>query len=180
MLRRDLLLDAEAPGKNGGGGDVGLHTAGRDLGAGRRRCARGDGEFGDSDVGDGLGGVERGGLIEAVVECVEQAVVEAEAAANCGFAVAPDVPREADARLGKKERVVLGERRAADDGLGLQNAVDEGVVGCAALGFIPAVGGFGAETGSELEARGQLDGVFEEGRAGKRCASRVRWAKERR
>ena len=90
-------------------------------------------EVGDGDVRDGFGGVEGGGLIEAVVECVEQAVIEAEAGANRGFAVAEHIPGKADARLGEEVGAIVGERGTADDGVGLQNAVDECVVGGAAL-----------------------------------------------
>jgi len=36
----------------------------------------------------------------------------------------------------------------------------EGVVGCAAMSFVPAVGEFGAKAQTEFERRLQLDGVF--------------------
>ena len=58
--------------------------------------------LGDGDVLDGLRGVEGRGLVEAVIERVEQAVIEAEAAADRGFAVAPHVPGKAHARLGQE------------------------------------------------------------------------------
>ena len=64
---------------------------------------------------------------------------------------------------------MVDERGVADDRLGLQHAVDEGVIRCAALRFVPAVGGFGAEAGAEFEARRELDGVFDEARAFKRA-----------
>ena len=86
--RSDLLLDAQAPGEHGGRVDVGLHVAWRNL------APAGGGVPGvmwrleTGDVGEGLGGVEGRGLVEAIVERIEQAVIEAEAAADRGFAVA--------------------------------------------------------------------------------------------
>ena len=64
---------------------------------------------------------------------------------------------------------MLRERGTADDGLRLQNAVDDGVVRRAALRFVPSVGGFGAEAGAQFEPRRHLDGVFDEARAFKRA-----------
>ena len=88
--------------EHSGRGDVGLHVAGRYLGArGRRRAGR-DVQIGDGDVLDGLRGVVGRGLVEAVVERIEQAVVEAEAAAHGGLAIAPHVPGKADARRGQE------------------------------------------------------------------------------
>ncbi len=43
--------------------------------------------------------VEGSGLVEAVVEVIEQRVVQAEAGAEAGLAVAEGVPGEADARV---------------------------------------------------------------------------------
>ena len=65
-----------------------------------------DVEAGDGHVRERERGVVRGGLIEAVVEGVEQRAVQAEACADGGLAVAADVPREADARLGEELRAV--------------------------------------------------------------------------
>ena len=97
------------------------------------------------------GSVEGRGLIEAVIERVQQSVIKTEAAADCGLAVAPHVPGKADARRGQKLGAVVRERGTADDGLRLQHAVDERVVRCATLCFIPAVGRLGAETGAQLQ-----------------------------
>ena len=100
--RCNLLLDAQAPGEHGGGGDVGLHVAWGNLRAGRRRSAGSDIQVGDGDVRDRFGGVEGRGLVKAIIERIEQAVIQAEAAADSGLAVAPHVPGKAHARLGQE------------------------------------------------------------------------------
>src|SRR6185312_8098413 len=107
------------------------------------------------------------GLVEAVVEVVEQRAVETEAGTEGGVAVAEDVPGETDAGLGEEPGAVGGEGGGADGGVGVDDgrlAKDSGgeaVVRGAALRFIEAVGGFDAEAGAEFEARGDVDGVFE-------------------
>jgi hypothetical protein len=83
-VRRDLLLHAKAPANHGGRGNVGLHVAGGDFGAGGRSGAGRDVEAGDGDVREGLGCVEGRGLVETVIERIEQAVIEAEAGMNSG------------------------------------------------------------------------------------------------
>ncbi len=96
-------------------------------------------------------------------------MIKAEAGANRGLAVAPHIPGKADARLGEEDGAILAERRTSDDGVGLQNAVDDCVVCGAALCFVPAVGRFEAEAGAQFETRRELDGVFHEARAFKRA-----------
>ena len=53
-----------------------------------------------------LGGVEGRGLVEPVIERVEQAVIEPEAAAHRRLAIAPHVPGKANARIGQELRAV--------------------------------------------------------------------------
>ena len=64
---------------------------------------------GDGGAGVGVDGVEGRGLVEAVVEGVEQRVVQAEAGADGGLAVAEDDPGEAEAGLGEEHGAVVGE-----------------------------------------------------------------------
>ena len=109
---------------------------------------RRDMEVRDRDVRDGLSRVEGRGLVEAVVEGIEQSVIEAESAANGGFAIAPHIPRKSDTRLGKEDRPILAECGATDDRLRLKNAGDNRVVCRAASCLIPAVSRLKAETGT--------------------------------
>ena len=95
---RNLLLDAEAPGKHGRGRDIGLHVAWGNVCAGGRRSPGSDFQVGDGDVLDRFRGVEGSGLVKAIIERVEQTVVKAEAAANSGLSVAQDIPRKAQTR----------------------------------------------------------------------------------
>ena len=135
-----------------GRGEIGLHVARRNLGCRRRRHARREVQARDRDALDGFGGVVGRGLVQPVIERVEQAVVEPEAAAHGGLAVAPHVPGKAQARIGQEFRAVGPERRVADDGRGLQNAIDDLVIRRAALRLVPSVGGFRAEARAQLRA----------------------------
>ena len=58
-----------------------------------------------------------------------------------------------------------------------KHTIHESVIRCAPLSFVPAVGGFGAEAGAQLQPRRHFDGVFNVGRAFKRTPAefRGRW-----
>ena len=139
-LRRNLLLDAQAPGDDGRRGKIGLHIARRNLGGGRRRNAGREIQARYRDGLDGFRGVERRGLVKPVVERVEQAVIKPDAAAHRGLAIAPHVPGKAQARIGQELGAVGPERRAADDRRRLQHAIDDRVIRGAALRLVPSVG----------------------------------------
>ena len=151
----ELALDFEGVGEDGGGGEVGLDVRGRDEAGGAA------GGVGDGDARVGEGGVEGGGLVEAVVEVVEQRVMQAEGGADAGFAVAGDVPGEADAGLGEEAGAVVREGGGAYGWGGVDDAVGERVDSGVAVGLVEAVGGFEADAAGELEARGGLPGVRE-------------------
>ena len=179
--RRDLLLDAQAPRQHRRRGDVGLHVAWRDLRARRRRRARVDVAVCETAMFEmDSRGVERRCLIEAVVERVEQPVIEPESAAHRGLAVAPDIPRKANARLRQKLRAVLAQRRDANHRLRLQHAVNDGVVRRASLRFVPAVGRLEPEAGTHFESRRQLAPCPRRTPRPPANASPARWATERR
>ena len=95
-------------------------------------------------------------------------MVKADASTDGRLAVTPHVPGKAEARIGQEPCAVSGERGVADDGCGLQNAVDDGVIRGAALRLVPSVGGLRTEAGAELEARRDFDGVLKEACAQKR------------
>ena len=124
----------------------------------------GDG-IGDRGAGIAERRVVGRGLVEAVVEVVEQALLQAEGGADGGGAVADGVPCEADARLGQELRAVVGERGGADGGIGVDHAVGELIVRGAAIGFVPAIAAFDAEAGAEFETRRCLPDVFDVARA---------------
>ena len=122
-----------------GVGRLGWMLLGETLTVDRRRYAGREVQARDRDGFEGFGGVEGRGLVGAVVERVEQAIVDAEAAAHRGFAVAQHVPGEAHAGRRQEFGAVGPERRVAHDGRGLQNAVDDVVIRRAALRLVPSV-----------------------------------------
>ena len=101
---------------------------------------------------DAVGGIEGRVLVHAIAERVLQFVVHAEAGADDGL-VGARAPGEADARLRQELRVVDGEGESADVRLAGDDAVGEGVVGGAAVGFVPSGGEFVAEAEAERQVR---------------------------
>ena len=55
-------------------------------------------------------------------------MVETEASADRGFAIAPDVPRKADSRRRKEPGAVVGESRMPNHRIRLKDAVSERVI----------------------------------------------------
>ena len=108
-ILRDLLLYLKVPGEDGRRCDIRLNVGGRDEASGASLRRGGDVQARDRHVGLRQRGVERCRLVETVVEVVEQRVMQAEARADRGPAVAERVPREADARLRQELRTVDSE-----------------------------------------------------------------------
>ena len=101
-------------------------------------------------------------MIGAVAERVLQIVEHAEAGAHDGVAKGGEAraPGEADAGLREEFGVIGGEEIVADVRRGVDEAVGEGVVGGAAVGFVPAVRIFVAEAEREREVAANSDDVF--------------------
>ena len=133
----DLLLDAERIRDEGRHLQVGLDTAGDEQSLGRSRRAGIDGQARDWQGRDAVDGIEGRVLIHAVAEGVLQLVVHAEAGADYGVAIGARAPGDADAGLGQELRVVGGEGVVSDVGSGWRWCVRKGVVGGAAMGFVP-------------------------------------------
>ena len=151
----DLLLDVNRPSEDGGGAQVGLNGRGRDEAGGTR------GWTADGYVGVRDRGVEGGGLIEAVVEVVEQRVVQTNTGANGGAAVAADVVGDAEAGLREGAGTVVSKGAGGDGGVRVDDAVLELVDAGAAVGLVPAVRGLETKTAADLEAGDGLPGVFD-------------------
>jgi hypothetical protein len=119
-------------------------------------------------------GVERRSLVKPVIQRIKQRAVDAEVRPQSSLAIAEDVVGYPDARLGHELCPVFGESGAADGGIGVDDAVGEAVVRCAAVGLIPAVGRLGTEAGAKLEARRYLPGVLDKARCQKRPPAQFR------
>ena len=157
-IARHLLLDFESPRKDGRGLDVGL-----DVGRGDGCCGRS--RIGNRGAGIGKCRIERRRLVEAVVQIVEQRIVNAKARADAGVAVAERVPGQADTRLGQKLRTVDGKSRVAHGWVRMDDAVREAVVGGATVLLVPAGGRFGAEACAQFESGSGPPCVFDIGRS---------------
>ena len=110
-----------------------------------------------------IGGVEGCGLVEPVIEIVEQRAVHAEAGVNHRLALAERIPGHAHARLRQEFGAVHGEHGISHQRVGVDHAVaSKTVVGRPAVRFVPAVGGFDAESDPQLQIRPQLDHILRE------------------
>ena len=89
----EFLLNAESVGKNSWGRDIGLDVRRRDEAWSAANRTR------DVDIGVGESCIVRCGLIEAIVEIVEQRIVQSKAGMKQGLTVAEDVPRHTYARF---------------------------------------------------------------------------------
>src|SRR5262249_54602217 len=147
-VRREFPLYAERPGDERRRAHVRLHTAGNEL------CTRGwssgriDGQGRNwkrlGGAADTVDRIEGEVLIGAVAEGVLQIVVHAKSCADNSFWTGW-TPCQADARLRQERGVVGGEEGIANVRLRRDHAVREGVVGGAAVGFVPSGGELGAE-----------------------------------
>jgi len=131
--RSELLLDLEIVREQRGRADRRVHGGGADC-----RCHAG--RVGNCAAAIGVDRVVGCGLVEAVVERIEQGMVQACTSCQAGVSVAKHVPCEADTRLGKKQRMVAGQGIGeTGGGRGADDSVGKGVDAGAVLRFAPAV-----------------------------------------
>src|SRR4029077_18853752 len=98
-------------------------------------------------------------VVSTIAELVLQVVVHAEAGADGGL-LAERTPGHADAWLRQELRAVGGKKRIGDAWLRRDHAAAEGVIGGAAVGFVPSGGELVTQAERERQARREADGIF--------------------
>lgn len=172
-VRRHLLLQTQAPRQHRRRRDVRLHIARRHQRSRGRRRSRRDVQICHRNVFDRFRRVERRCLIQPVIQCVQQSVINPESAAHRGLPVAAHIPRKPHARIQQELRPVRCQRGIADHRICLQHAIHKGVVRCAPARLIPAIARLGPEPRAQLQTRPHFPGVFHERRALQRPPSQL-------
>ena len=157
----EFALDAQRPGDQRGRLHVGLNAAGDQLGGGGNRSGGIDREVCETrKIGDAVGRIERRVLIGAIAERVLKIVVHAEAGADHGFVCRTGLQARAMRGCGRNFALLVVKKRAADARRGGNDAVGEGVVGGAAVSFVPAGGEFIAKTERQRELGADANHIF--------------------
>src|SRR6266403_4159447 len=157
----DLLFDLQRVRFHGGGLEIRLYTAGRNLRARGDRSAGNNVDARKRDVLEGKDGVERAVLVEAITKIVVQCVIQPEACANHGGLRRERGPGNSETRRRQKFRIINGQGRIADDRVGYDHSIRiEHIVRSAATTLVPAAGEFTTETDAQLEVRCQLESVL--------------------